>query len=269
MQYNENKMDNHDLENFKSNGYVCIDKFLDEGQVHWLEGRIDRILNEFGHKSSFMEESVMAYGESWIFCENMLSYDQELASFYLEGPLTQLAALLLETNRVFFLRDQTYYKFNNGEETPWHQDGLFIPSDNLQSITFWVPFHDINSKQSPMSYIRHSNRYCYLGSQFDRYHTYETFRAVEESKGMEIDVFDSMKVGQILAHDGWAMHGSPSMNDGQTRKAIVVVYSKYEITLDSTATMLGCHPNLRAQAQQIRKGNAGSYQSLCKLLSRT
>lgn len=261
-------MNNQALENFKCNGYLCIDKFLDENQVHWLEERTDKVLNEFGNTSSFMEESVTAYGESWVFCENMLRYDHELAAFYLEGPLTKLAALLLETNRVFFFRDQTYYKYNNAEETPWHQDGLFIPSDNMETITFWVPFHDVNSEQSPMSYIRYSNRYCYLGSEFDRYHTFETFRAVEESKGMEIEVFDNMKVGQILAHDGWAMHGSPSMKGGQTRKAIVVVYSKNEITLDSTATILGCHPNLRAQAQQIRIGNERSYRAVCKLLSR-
>jgi hypothetical protein len=241
---------------------VLLDKMLSSVEVQWLERTIDRILDEFKSKKSFMESSVTSYGESWIFCENILRYDKALASFYLKGPLMKMAMSLLQAERISFLRDQTYYKFDNAESTPWHQDALFIPCDSLSSVTFWVPFHDITSYHSPMSYLRHSHRFCYLGTGFDRYHSHESFAAIAETSGLETVTFDNMTCGQVLAHDGWAMHGSPAMSGSLVRKAIVVVYAKSPIDLSSTSNLASCHSDLRTQAMAIRKGNVESYRQL-------
>jgi hypothetical protein len=246
---------------FREFGYMLIDDF-GLHNVTWLEQKVDSILRQNSSISSQMELSVTSYGESWIFSENILRYDQSLASFFLNGPLTNIAATLLGSSSVHFLRDQTYYKLTNAEETPWHQDSLFIPSDELDTLTFWIPFHSITPHHSPMSYIRHPCRQCYLGNSFDRFHTYESFGILSQYQGFKLDVFDDMEAGQILAHEGWAMHGSPSMTEGKTRKAMVVVYAKQPINLNSSASLSSCHPDLRSQALQIRDGNVKSYQSL-------
>lgn len=115
---------------FRKYGYMLIDDF-GLHNITWLEQKVDSILSQNSSISSQMELSVTSYGESWIFSENILRYDKSLASFFLNGPLTNIAATLLGASSVHFLRDQTYYKLTNAEETPGTRILYLYPLMNL------------------------------------------------------------------------------------------------------------------------------------------
>ena len=240
-------------------GFSKVPGFLGTELVRSVESSVDQVVAKFQSKPSQMEDAVVSYGSSWIFLENIFRYSDYLKRFFMHGPFLDLAKYLLNSDSVQLLRDQTYYKIGPAKETPWHQDGLFVPDDNLSSVTFWLPFHDIDSSMSPMSYVDFSHRWCYLGGMFDRFHDFNSFQSILESQGERTTTFDSLSCGDLLAHHTWAMHGTPAMTANSSRKAIVLVYAKPPIFLDSSPDLLSCHRDLRAQAALIREANKSSY----------
>jgi len=255
------------LHSYTLRGHSHIHNLLSPDDLKKLSEAVESVIANLTSSQSDMEDAVLSYGKSWIFIENTLRFNSYLKEFFLFGPLQALAQQLLRCPQAFLLRDQTYYKYQGGQETPWHQDCLFIPEDDLETVTFWIPFHEINSNHSPMSYIDQSHNYCYLGSSFDRLHTFDTFKAIAETDGHSITTYDRMSSGDVLAHSGWTLHGSPPMPDCSSRKAIVIVYTSTPPRLDASLTVQSCHRDLRSQAFQIRSANQSSYQSLTHFLS--
>tara|TARA_B100000482_G_scaffold192475_1_gene180985 strand:+ start:7855 stop:8673 length:819 start_codon:yes stop_codon:yes gene_type:complete len=253
---------------FRKLGFSKISGFLPLDYIHYLESCVDDIIDQFKSASSEMEEAVVSYGSSWIFLENIFRYSDDLRTVLSAGPLVDLASFFLEADDVQLLRDQTYYKIGPAQETPWHQDGLFVPDDNLKSVTFWIPFHNIDQSMSPMSYVNGSHHWCYLGDMLDRFHDFNTFEAVLKTQGMNITTFDSLLCGDLLIHDTWAMHGTPAMLPNSSRKAIVLVYAKSPIQLNSVNELPSCHRNLRAQASVIRQANKISFHNTLKCYER-
>ena len=247
---------------FHELGFSKISGVLSLDYIRYLESCVDDVVEQFKSSSSEMEDAVVSYGSSWIFLENIFRYSEILREVFNSGPLIDLARFFLDSDAVQLLRDQTYYKIGPAEETPWHQDGLFVPDDNLKSLTFWLPFHDIDHSMSPMSYVNGSHRWCYLGDMFDRFHDFNTFEAVLKSQGLNITTFDSLVAGDFLVHDTWSMHGTPAMLSNSSRKAIVLVYAKLPIHLNSINQLPSCHKNLRAQASVIRQANKTAFHNL-------
>lgn len=254
------------IHSFNYNGHTHIQSFFSPRDLKALISAVDSVVESIKFSKSEMESAVLSYGKSWIFVENILRFNRYLSDFLLAGPLQSLAQRLLGSSQVYLLRDQTYYKFQGGQETPWHQDCLFIPEDGLESVTFWIPFQYITPEHSPMSYIDRSHNSCYLGSDFDRYHSFDTFKALAETEGHTVTTYDDMCPGDLLAHRGWTLHGSPAMPDCSQRKAIVVVYTSKPPNLTESFMIRSCHRDLRSQAFQIRSANFSAYQLLASYL---
>ncbi|MFS8816580.1 phytanoyl-CoA dioxygenase family protein [Synechococcus sp. R55.6] len=71
--------------------------------------------------------------------------DETLAKLVTEGVLPQLAAHILDTNKVILLEDQFFYSEPGCQFTsPWHQDHSYHPLEPW-FLTFWIPLDPVDS----------------------------------------------------------------------------------------------------------------------------
>ena len=98
----------------------------------------DPLIAANGQESS-LEISVQNFGRHWDFRENLWASSPRLEQWLLEEEPAQLAADLFSSDKVWLLRDQTYFKPPGSEHTPWHQDAPFIPVEGCSFLTLWIP----------------------------------------------------------------------------------------------------------------------------------
>lgn len=218
-------------------GHVKISKALSHGFIDNVYSEVAQTAQrqsfKSGHFNGRLEENVSSYGEGWTFSENLWRYSPRLLRFLTRGALAKIARHLFENvfgsaKYLSLLRDQTYFKNPGSESTPWHQDGTFLPLPGLKSLTFWIPFMDIDATLSPMHYVDCSQERCWLGSfssddeqKVDNFYAfYDYFLQSSE----EITAYDNVAKGDILVHDSWTLHGSPPHTGSKSRLAMVVVY---------------------------------------------
>ena len=218
-------------------GHVKISNILSHSFLDNVYSEILRIVNKRSSRAECLngnlEENVNSYGEGWVFSENLWRYSPRLLRLLTRGPLAAVAQHLFanvfgSAQHLALLRDQTYFKNPGSESTPWHQDGTFLPLPSIKSLTFWIPFMDIDTTLSPMHYVDFSQKRCWLGdfssqdeSSVDNFYSfYDYFLQGSE----EITAYDDVVKGDILVHDSWTLHGSPPHAGSKTRLAMVVVY---------------------------------------------
>jgi len=251
------------LDTFHEDGHICLKSILPVSQVGFLESKTDEVIDHLEFQQSGMEKAVARLNgnREMIFIENIFRYSKPLSDFFFNGIVADIAKDILNTNNITLYRDQTYYKLSGGDATPWHQDGIFTPLDDVKFVTFWIPFHDITENHSPMSYIKSSHKACYLGSVFDRFHDFDSFKGLSESQGYTTVTYDSINLGDIIVHDKWTLHGSPKMAEGFSRKALVLMYATTPLSFSDEPLLSSCHSDLQREALDLRRWSISSYQN--------
>ena len=205
--------------------------------------------------TSGLETSVLEYGQHWDFRENLWRQSPELECWLLEEEPAQLAADLLNSDKIWLLRDQTYFKPPGSEHTPWHQDALFIPVEGCDFLTLWIPITPIlNQSDSPLEYWQPPNPSCHFlqgGSAIDSFHGYQ--QVWQREDWQHISTL-GLQPGDCSYHDGWTVHGSEGHHADVDRLAFVAVYGCGEGTLSLAPSMGHAPSSLRSQVQLLRQG---------------
>ncbi len=232
-----------------------VDTFCETCKLTEIESIIETLLLDEtpGSTPSDVETSVRGYGQKWRFQENLYRQSERLSRWLLEEEPAQLAQGLLNTEAIWLLRDQTYYKEPCSEHTPWHQDAMFIPVSGCQFLTLWIPFTPIETNSdSPLEY------WC---SPYPAAHLLSGNSSVgsflEQSRdwalmGWEHKSTLGLGLGSCSFHDGWTIHGSSVQGPIRSRRAFVVVYGVGEGTLHLRPRMNCCPDELREEVHLLR-----------------
>ena len=206
--------------------------------------------------SSGLEASVLEFGQHWDFRENLWKQHAALEQWLLEEEPAQLAANLLQSDQIWLLRDQTYFKPPGSEHTPWHQDALFIPVEGCTFLTLWIPLTPIaDIDDAPLEYWQPPHACCHLlegGSALSHYKHYE--KAWRQDETWKHLTTLGLQPGDCSFHDGWTLHGSQGHQAAEQRLAFVAVYGCGEGVLRLKPSMAHAPTSLRNQAQLLRQG---------------
>jgi ectoine hydroxylase-related dioxygenase (phytanoyl-CoA dioxygenase family) len=257
------------ITNLKIEGHCCINQALPIEELYAIEKEIKRLMKTkkmCESANAAMEQNVVSYGQGWTFRENLWRHSVRLKNYFLTGTLAQLAQKIFSTYednqyQVGLLRDQTYFKKPGSEFTPWHQDGTFIPLPNISSITFWIPFHHILDNMSPMFYVDKSHKCCWLdigGSGHPDSVFVKDFEAslnTLRKEGYQITTYHNLNPGDVLVHDSWTLHGSPTHTGHKPRFAIVVVYYIVHGRVELVPEIRLLNKSDSAQARRLRQLN--------------
>jgi len=205
--------------------------------------------------STSLEDSVRSYGQQWEFRENIWKEQTTISTWLLEEEPAQLAANLLGTDRLWLLRDQTYFKKPGSQRTPWHQDAMFIPVNDCTFLTLWIPLSPINTESdSPLEYWSPPAPACQFLDGGSAKASYAKHQHRWSEEGWTHLSTIGLKPGDCSFHDGWTLHGSDEHKALTDRLAFVAVYGCGEGNLQLTPAMPHAPRQLRDQVHLLRNG---------------
>jgi len=230
-----------------------VPNFCPPSKIEKIRGIIERQLDKPQTAVTSVEAGVMGYGKGWRFRENLFFQEPILKRWLLEEEPAQLAANLIGTDEVWLLRDQTYFKTPGSENTPWHQDALFIPVEGCCFLTLWIPLTPIDKEEdSPLEYWIDPYPTCHLLKDSTSMNDHLDLAEEWKELGWEKRTTHGLTIGSCSYHGGWTIHGSSTHSGKTERKAFVVVYGYNEGKLKLSPTFGACPEGLRDQAHMLR-----------------
>lgn len=217
-------------DDFKSDGLVSIEAFLDASQIAEVRQRLQK----------FIADVVPTMPESEVYCERAgdLSTLKQLQGIGDRDPwfgemiagrnskfLALAEALLGETVRPVNLQ-----YFNKpagiGQPTPPHQDGFYFHLKPSKAITMWLALEEVTPQQGCVNYVRGSHRY---GMRWHgRTETLGFSQGIMDF-GAPNDLEHAEKfpcqAGHLLAHHSLTVHWADgNESPDRTRQALGLVY---------------------------------------------
>jgi len=139
-------------------------------------------------------------------------------AFMADSPLPELAARLLDSQKVFFFYDQLLVKEpGTRAETPLHHDLTYWPVRGEQIISIWVPFDHATPESGAVTYVRGSHRWGRMfapaafgdGAGYDKLYAKAGLESIPDLD-RDIDPADhlawSLEPGDVLIHHPLTLH---------------------------------------------------------------
>ncbi|WP_437736139.1 phytanoyl-CoA dioxygenase family protein [Sorangium sp. So ce1335] len=161
-----------------------------------------------------------------------------LRPLLLSRRLGRIAAELLGVRAVRVLHYYGFWKAPGGAETPWHQDGLFLPLDR-DVVTLWLPLVDVSS-ETAMKFANGSQGagFVELGHGGDG-GPGDPVRSDMEQLGYPIDEGRALRAGDADYHSGRVVHCAPPNRMAYTREVIAICYYPADSRLAPADEVLG------------------------------
>lgn len=187
------------INNFQQDGHLLLRAVVSPTEIATYRPAIVGTVNRYDREQQAMEKTVSGQSQGWKFVENLCQLDPVAQRLILARRFGKIAADLLGVNTVRLFRDQSYFKAPGGGNTPWHQDGYFMPLDTTQVITMWIALSDVSPQMAPMTFVTGSHRQGYMGTSMPLDESMDEFEqstiksavtfllAARDSKGWWID----------------------------------------------------------------------------------
>lgn len=246
----------HDkIKSFLHNGHIKLEGVFTPEEIEAYRHHIGRVVDTNSAENHAMEQKVAGAGKNWKFVNNLWTLDEAARRFVLSSRLGRIAADLMQVEAVRLFRDQSYFKGPDGANTPWHQDAYFMPLDNENILTMWIPLTDITPDLAPMNYVTGSNRAGYMGTSNGDDASMDRFEDEVRAKGFEVFNYGAFEVGDVAVHSAWTLHSSRSNTSPRMREAVVIVYFADGARLAEDTILAPGSPPQEFYARLIRQQN--------------
>lgn len=122
---------------------------------HDIAGIVDYI--KASGKPFLFDETEESKG-SFLLDTGVAARVREFKQFILRGPAVEIAAALLNSNRVNFFGDQVFVKEpGTRERTAFHQDATYFEIEGDQCCVLWIPADPVTLESGTMQYWRGSH----------------------------------------------------------------------------------------------------------------
>jgi phytanoyl-CoA hydroxylase len=220
-----------DLETFSADGFIVVDKLIDNDAVAALRERFEKI---FGGQ---FESGIQPDEVNWLaerdpadvtrqIC-NAWKSDRYISEIILHRAIGQACARLGGWPGARINQDNCFWKPPGGTAVGFHQDSAYedwvVPSD---MVSCWIALDDTSETGGTVEYIRGSHRWG-EGGRTQEFHApsdpFEALGAAARTAG--IDKPDHVKLivpaGGGAFHHGWTWHGSQANASRNPRRSIV------------------------------------------------
>ena len=153
---------------------------------------------------------------NFILDTGVLTHFKEFTKFTHRDAPVQIAAALLQSEKVNFLGDQVFVKEPGSiEKTAFHQDASYFEIEGNDCCVLWIPVDPVTLKNGAMMYVRKSHK----SGDLYQPNTFIAQAALAGSEGKEIpdiegdlDNYDvihfDIEPGDVLVHHYKTIHGT-------------------------------------------------------------
>jgi ectoine hydroxylase-related dioxygenase (phytanoyl-CoA dioxygenase family) len=210
------------VDSFRADGHATVRSLLGADELAPFIAVVERIAaGSRQHRVPMAERDV--YHRAFVQEINLWQREAALRDLVFHQRIAEVAAALLEVDRVRLYHDQALCKEPFGGPTPWHVDQQYWPLDTDRSITAWIPLQDVTADMGPLRFARASQRIDVgrelpIGAESDRTLDEEIGRrrlAVHE---------DTYSLGDVSFHGGWTFHGARPNRTDRWRLVMTMIY---------------------------------------------
>ncbi len=147
-----------DIARLNEDGAICIRNVFDREWCERMNAAVERLLRNPGKRA----REATKEGNSGRFHMNafMWRWDPDFRDFALHSPLAEMAAALMEQDKVSLFYDQAFIKEPGTREvTDWHQDLPYWPARGNDIISLWVALTPVTVAGSGVEYVAGSHKW--------------------------------------------------------------------------------------------------------------
>lgn len=219
------------VERFARDGFLVGLPVLTTDEVADLRQRVDHIRAHLDEYEPRLYEVEAAHTErpDEVICHFLGGWliDDALHDLVFDPRITELAARLLDVERLRFWHDQVFYKPpGHSGCVPWHQDySYWARTGPPRHITINIMLDDADAENGCLQYVPGSHRWGLLPSlPFDS--PLEEIREHLDAEQVAAfrPVLAPVKAGQATVHHSHTLHGSAGNRSDRPRRALVFNY---------------------------------------------
>ncbi|MCH2174285.1 MAG: phytanoyl-CoA dioxygenase family protein [Lentisphaeria bacterium] len=214
-----------DFNYYQKNGHLCLRNVCPLPELEIYRSAINATTADMKRQiqKTPLEERT-TYGQAFLQMCNLWVMDETVKRFVMAKRFAQIAAKLLNVERVRLYHDQALYKEAGGGFTPWHQDQHYWPLDCDRTITMWMPLVDVTKDMGTLNFASLSHRVGYLGDIPISDDSEEYLDQYCKDNGFETINHGAMEAGDATFHNGWTLHGAMGNKSQQLREVMTIIY---------------------------------------------
>ena len=169
---------------------------------------------------------------SFLLDSGVAAKDMNFRAFALLGECPEIAAALLQSDKINFYDDQVFVKQpKTSERTAYHQDSSYFHFEGDQACTMWIPVDPVSFDSGTIRYVRGSHRWGFFKPNV--FVSQMAFPGADGDTLPDIDgneadydiVSYELEPGDMLVHHHLTVHGSAgNATLRQTRRAASLRY---------------------------------------------
>jgi ectoine hydroxylase-related dioxygenase (phytanoyl-CoA dioxygenase family) len=217
------ELDDSTVERFRRDGHVVLRNVASPAEIDEYRPAIQRGAATLRLETRPLEERD-TYGRAFIQSCNLWRVEETVERFVHAPRFGQIAAELLGVERVRLYHDQALFKEPGGGRTPWHQDEFYWPLDTEQTVTMWMPLHDVTAEMGLMSFAVGSHRLGDLRGREISDRSEAEFAELVAEQGLPVSQTPALAAGDASFHAGWTLHCAGANTTGGTREAFTIIF---------------------------------------------
>ncbi len=235
-------LDSTAVESFREQGFVHLSGVLSAETIAAHEPEITSKVIELNTMHLPMEQR-STYNKAFLQVCNLWEHSEAARRLAFSTRLAQIAAQLLEVDRVRLYHDQALYKEPGGGITPWHADQYYWPLASDRVCTVWIPLQETPAEMGPLgfavgSHQMRTGRDLAISDLSEQ----QISQAVQQRQLPVVD--EPFALGDVSYHLGWTFHHAGPNQSDTPRRVMTVIYMDADMLVkdpvpDNSRTDLG------------------------------
>lgn len=211
------------MEHFAEKGWVRLDGLLSSEELDAYRPVIEEVAPKARFDMRPLEERD-TFGRAFLQLGQLRFLDPRMQAFYSSTRFARLAGELLSVDAVRAYHDQALFKEPGGGITPWHQGQFYWPFDSTDTVTMWMPIHDITEEMGVLQVASGSHRFGSLGDFHMSDESHTAFGRMVEDMKLELSPIAPFKAGDAILFRGWTFASETENRSDEMRRVVTMVY---------------------------------------------
>lgn len=207
---------------YQENRFIKLKNVLSPEVIAHFNEVISKEVDKLNKQNAPLDERD-TYGKAFLQIFNLWRENEEVAKLVLSKKLGQIAADLMDCEKVRIYHDQALFKEPGGGITPWHADQYYWPIDTDKTITAWIPLQETPLEMGALEFSAKSHQIV-----FGRELAIGDESEVQIKKNLRINNFEHViepfDLGEVSFHSGWVFHRAGANQTDQVRKVMTIIY---------------------------------------------